>query len=153
MLPSDIRILSLAVLGSVTIGGSACSGSPAGPGGDEFSLVTINGAALPGPYPGSDSFEITSGSLTLHPDGRAVRFTEIRCKSDLPPGTTCQVTSGGTTDEGSYSRAEGWVQFGEPRWEGDGRFSAEFGAHSIVVRYGSPPSDGYSPSYVFDYRR
>lgn len=132
-----------------------CSDNPAGPSGDTFVLATINGAPLPAPDPDLWAAEIISGSLTLHPDGRLTATKTIRCKTDLPPSTTCQISNGGkVTSEGSYSRTEGWVQFGTPRWPGDQRYTTEFGAESVRILIASPPSSGgISPRYLLEYRR
>jgi hypothetical protein len=132
---------------------SACSTVDL-PEAEVYALATINDATLPGPHPDSDFIEVTSGSLTLHADGRVTAETVVRCKSSLPQGTTCEIEGDGRmTSVGTYSAAEGWVQFGEPSWQGDGQAPAEFETDVVRITYFRPPSQGFSPTYQFEYRR
>jgi hypothetical protein len=99
---------------------AACSDSSSGPGAERYTLATIDGAALPGPYAGFPGFEVTSGSLKLLPDGSFETALVMRCKADPPPNTTCEVTGDErATYKGTYIRDEdkGVVRFSDQQEE------------------------------------
>ena len=139
------------IVGSlVAVGLAACSSST-GPTDERFDLVSINGAALPGPYPDPQqccaAMEVTGGSLTLAPDGTAAHTLDRRCRANLPPGTTCQVTAPRETWSGRYSRAEGYVELGSSR------FAATFGPDRVTIDIAAPPSQGLGlPRFRMEYR-
>lgn len=140
----------LFVLGSSAL--VACERSPIVPGDEVYALATVNGSALPATLPsglsGHDVFEATAGTLTLRANGTVSETLTIRCRSPLPPGTTCEVTGDGrVTREGTYDRAEGRVLM-------EGRsYPATFEDHRVVITYVLPPSSGFSPGTVLDFRR
>jgi hypothetical protein len=123
------------------------------PGADRFALVSINGEPLPGPYPDPQGccsdLEVIAGELVLEADGTLQHMLQIRCRTGLPAGTTCEVTGDGKqTAEGSYSRSGGTLTLGE----GPSR-PATFEAERVVVTISLPPSAGFYPTFILEYRR
>jgi len=128
----------------------ACDDSTAGPEGEVYELETINGNALPGPYPDPmgccTSFEVVAGELTLRSNGTLTQELTVRCK-------TCTVTGDGKESaEGTYSRTEAYVEYpGGPF--GKSRFPADFADDAVTIHVGYPPSHGLFPSFDLVYRR
>jgi len=97
-----------------------------------------------GEYP--PIFEVTNGSLTLSADSVLTQLLTVRCRDNLPTGTTCSVTDDGRNRaEGVFSRSGGWVRFGNVTWP------AVFGGDSVVIRYGSSFTTGQP--YFVEFRR
>ncbi|HEY7768441.1 MAG TPA: hypothetical protein VIB55_09810 [Longimicrobium sp.] len=113
------------LLAVVILGG--CEG-PVGTDAVVYTLATVNGKPLPAPHRHYELVEAVSAELTLRPDGTASMVSVDRCPPDPPPGLGCAVYDGGRqTNEGSYSRSEGWVQFGFKR------FQASFHTRKVVL--------------------
>lgn len=128
------RISGLAVLGLAVAAASAC-GDPTGSRVEVYALATVNNRPLPQPYGGSGSaVEVTGGSVSLDTDAALTETVTIRCRDPLPSGvTSCQVEGNGTNSRtGTYSRTEGWVDFG------GARFSATFTSSAVTIAYRSP---------------
>jgi hypothetical protein len=130
---------------------SGCDGSLLGMGGESFTLRTINGGSLPYPFPMLETTrEITAGSVVLSRNGRVTESMTVRCKSTLPPGTTCNNSGDGrNVREGRYSKTEGWVELGEDSDGSPFRYPATFAGRTVQITFGS----GLSPRYTFEYRR
>jgi hypothetical protein len=95
---------------------------------DVYTLATVNGKPLPALHRHDDLVEAVSAELTPRPDGTATMVSVDRCTPNPPPGLGCELYDGGQqTNEGSYSRSEGWVQFGFTR------FQASFQARKVVL--------------------
>lgn len=99
-----------------------------------YTLVTINGQALPASN-GPQFIETTSGSLELDGDGTFDLTLTSRCRDDIPPGATCEVYNGGVQSyTGEYSRSEGWL-----RTSGGTEFQATFASEGVVLRLQCTP--------------
>lgn len=136
---------------------TGCADSPSGPGPEVYSLTSINGAPLPGPFPDvfglSAVIDVTAGTLTLRPEGTFREVMTIRCRSPLPPGTECEITGNGTIEgDGVYSRSEGFVRYPAGPVP-DAHFPAAFDGSTVTIHLGLPPSLGGSASFVLEYRR
>lgn len=146
-----VRGLTARVIGALcalaVLGG--CKDSPTASDGERYTLKTVSGVSLPAPDPTTHVVDITAGTLKLRSDGTLTEEMTVRCRSNLPPGTTCQVTNGGRSSrEGTYSRTEGWVRFGNIQ------VPAAFTSRSVTITYGCPPSQGFScPQVVARYER
>jgi hypothetical protein len=82
-------------------------------------------------------------SLRLKPGGVVEETVTIRCQPGLPTGA-CSVSVAGQFREGTYSRSEGWIRFG------DRQYPAEFTASAVTANYVLPPSQGFGGAvYVF----
>lgn len=143
----------LAGLLIVTAMGIAGCDSATGSGADQFDLVSINGEPLPGPYPDPQgccpTLEVIAGELVLEADGTLQHTLQVRCRTDLPAGTTCEVTGDGRqTASGTYSRSEGTLTLGDgtPR-------PASFETDRVVVTIRLPASTGYYPAFTLEYSR
>jgi hypothetical protein len=127
---------------------SACDSTT--PAGEVYALVSINGEALPGPYPDghfSQVLELTAGGITLHPDGTFESWWRVRCRSDLPHGSECEVTDDREEMSGTYTT-------GSITFTGGATFDADFGETRVTVHMVTPPSMGFSsPPFVMEYRR
>ena len=136
----------LAVFAAAVLAG--CD-SPADSDEQRYTLRSVAGVRLPAPDPASKAVDITAGALVLRDDGTLTEEMTVRCRSSLPPGTSCEVTNGGRSSrEGTYSRAEGWVSFGPFP------LPASFEDRRIVIQYGCPPSVGFScPQFEARYER
>lgn len=138
----SVRRAVLVVVGAAALAG--CK-SPLDSGEERYTLATVNGKALP--FSSDRIIETTSGSLVLHPDGRLTHSAVIRCKTNLAPGS-CEVYNNGQIhNEGTYSRAEGWVRFGRAQ------FPATFGSNEVTITVGCTPSQGPCAPQVDAYRR
>ncbi len=127
---------------------AGCGDSPTNSDGERYTLKTVSGVSLPAPDPTSNVVDITAGALELRADGTLTEEMTVRCKSNLPPGTTCQLINGGRSSRvGTYSRTEGWVRFG------DFQVPAAFTSRSVTITYGCPPSQGFCPQLVTRYVR
>jgi hypothetical protein len=158
------RTLSLAparalavLIAAGTVAVAACGDSPSEPAGDRYTLATINGAALPGPFPDvfglATALEVTAGTLTLRTNGTFRETLTIRCRSPLPPESTCELTAPVTIEaEGIYSRADGYVRYPEGAVP-DTEFAAVFTDDSVTITIMLPPSQGGGASFVLEYRR
>jgi hypothetical protein len=151
-----VRALT-AVLVMATVAMSACGDSPSEPAGDRYTLATINGGPLPGPFPDvfglATALEVTAGTLTLRTNGTFRETLTIRCKSPLPPESTCELTGPVTIEaEGVYSRADGYVRYPEGAVP-DTEFAADFTDDAVTINIILPPSQGGSASFVLEYRR
>src|SRR5688500_8599084 len=137
-----MRRLATAVLIAVTA--LACN-SPAGPAGDTYVLVSINGSALPLVYPGVPTIEVTSGEVVLRQDGTLTEVLVIRCPTPMPAGTTCQVPPGGRLGrQGTYSRSGGWVRLANTE------YATTFTNDTVVITFAAV-STGL-PAAVLAYR-
>lgn len=113
------------LLAVVILGG--CEG-PFGTDAGVYTLATVNGKPLPALHRHDELVEAVSAELTLRPDGTATLVSVDRCTPDPPPGLGCALyDEGRRTNEGSYSRSEGWVQFGFTR------FQASFQVRKVVL--------------------
>lgn len=128
---------------------AGCGDSPTESSRERYTLKTVSGVSLPAPDPTTGVVDITAGALELRADGTLTEEMTVRCRSSLPAGTTCQVTNGGRSSRvGTYSRAEGWVRFG------DREVPAAFTSRSVTITYVCPPSQGFScPQLVVRYER
>jgi hypothetical protein len=124
----------------------ACSDDGA-PAASTWTLVTVNGAGVPAPHPLADVIEVVSGALLLREGGTAEETVRIRCRSNLPPGTSCTVDQPVQVRTGTYSRAEGWIRLGGTS------YSATFTATAVTVEFGAPPSQGAFRRATFVYGR
>jgi hypothetical protein len=136
-------ILALVLLG-------ACDSTA--PSGDVYALATINGEPLPGPYPDphfSQVLEVTEGGITLHANGTFESWWRIRCQSDLPQGSECEVTN--DLEEMSGTWSPGSITF----FGGStATFEADFEETRVVIHVVTPPSMGFSsPPFVLEFRR
>jgi hypothetical protein len=117
--------------------------SPADIDAEVYALATVSGHALPAQHPDMTSLEIVSGTLTLKPGNTVEQSLAVRCRPDLSPGQ-CTVTGTPIVQEGTYSRAEGWIRFG------DRQYPAEFASGSVTANYVLPPSQGFGGAvFVF----
>ncbi|HEX7089269.1 MAG TPA: hypothetical protein VF192_03995 [Longimicrobiales bacterium] len=137
---------------AIAVAAAACDDSPSEPDEEVYTLATVNGQPLPGPYPdpfsADNAFEVVEGTLTLRSDGTMTQELVARCRTDLPPGTECRVDGDGRTAvEGRYSRADGQVELG------DRSFAASFGTDRVTITLGGPPSLGFVATFVLEYRR
>jgi hypothetical protein len=153
---APVRALAVFLV-AATAALSGCGDSPSAPAGDRYTLATINGAPLPGPFPDvfglATALEVTAGTLTLRTNGTFRETLTIRCKSPLPPESTCELTGPVTIEaEGIYSRADGYVRYPEGAVP-DTQFAAVFSDDSVTITIVLPPSQGGSASFVLEYRR
>jgi hypothetical protein len=117
--------------------------SPTEPAAEVHALATVNGRALPAPHPDMMRIEIVSGTLTLKRGNVAEQTMTIRCVPGLTPDE-CSVSGAGLFGEGTYSRTEGWLRFG------DRQYPAEFTASTVTADYRLPPSQGFGGAvYVY----
>jgi hypothetical protein len=108
-----------------------------------YTLATVNGRALPAPHPDMMGIEIVSGTLKLKAGGVVEEAVTIRCQPGLPAGD-CSVSAAGQFREGTYSRSEGWIRFGERQ------YPADFTSGAVTANYVRPPSQGFGGAiYVF----
>jgi hypothetical protein len=144
---SSRALLCLAPILALVLLGACDSTAPSG---DVYALASINGEPLPGPYPAGDFhqvLEVTAGGITLHADGTFESWWRIRCKSDLPQGSECEVTNDREEMSGTYT--PGSVSF-----TGGATFDADFEETRVVVYMRTPPSMGFAPPpFVLEYRR
>jgi hypothetical protein len=145
------------LLVAVVVAVTGCGDSPSEPAGDRYTLATINGAPLPGPFPDvfglATALEVTAGTLTLRSNGTFRETLTIRCRLPLPPESTCELTGPVTIEaEGVYSRADGYVRYPEGAVP-DVEFAADFADDAVTVNIVLPPSQGGSASFVLEYRR
>lgn len=122
-------------------------------GADRFDLVSINAEPLPGPYPDPQgccgTVEVIAGELVLEADGTLQHTLQVRCRADLPAGTTCEITGDGReTTAGSYSRSEGTLTLGD-----GSPLPATFESERVVVTIRLPVSMGYFPTFTLEYSR
>lgn len=125
----------LAALCALALFAAGCE-SPSGAEDATYTLVTINGQALPASS-GSQFIETTSGSLELDGDGSFELTLTSRCRQDLPPGSACEVYDGGVQSyTGAYSRSEGWLRITQPSSTTgeETRFQATFASEGVVLR-------------------
>lgn len=124
---------------------------PGGPSTDVYALATVNQQALPAEYPDplipQGTFVVTAGELVLEDDGTLRGSFTVGCRSALPEGTTCTVSQPRQAFQGSYSRAEGWMQLGESR------YPAQFEDRSVSVRVFIPQYRGIYPEYALRFSR
>ncbi|HSJ24956.1 MAG TPA: hypothetical protein VK929_09830 [Longimicrobiales bacterium] len=111
-----------------------------------YVLVSVNEEALPADHPHFWALEITAGGVTLHGDGKATEFMDVRCRPDLEPGA-CEVSMARQTRVGTWSLEEGWIRLGEFT------FTVARAGGRLTVDYGLPPSMGFSPRATFLYER
>lgn len=118
---------------------------PSGPATGVYTLVSINGEALPV----TNEFTVTeSALLQLRPGGRLTYSVQSRCRTDLTGGRGCEMTNGGRyTTEATYSRSEGWINFG------GGEIAARFDEGRVVFTFYCPPSQGVCPSSEMEFHR
>lgn len=145
--PTTIRA---GLLIAMAMGVAACDPAVE-PGPERFALVAINGEPLPGPYPDPQGcceyLEVIDGELVLEADGTLQHVLEVRCRTDLPAGTTCEVTGDGReTVAGSYSRSEGTLTLGDGP-----ALPATFGTERVVVTISLPPSTGFHSTFILEY--
>jgi hypothetical protein len=139
-------------IAALTVAVPACD-SPTDVGGTVYTLATVNEQALPAPFPDPylppGTFEVTSGTLTLRPDGTFSQTLVMRCRTPQPSGGECEVHGDGrVTTEGSYSRTAGSVSFD------DREFPASFEPALVTIDLGFPASHGaFMPRFVLAYRR
>jgi hypothetical protein len=111
-----------------------------------YTLVSINGAALPARLsPGSLSF-VQSGSLALYSDGTAVSRVRYLCDPSPPPDALCADDDREIEDTGLYSRETGDVTFG------DYTNPANFDATQVVITFSAGPYSTGGPA-VWRYSR
>ncbi|HEY8469463.1 MAG TPA: hypothetical protein VIL18_07465 [Longimicrobiales bacterium] len=137
---------------AAVVAAAACDDPPSGPDEEVYTLATVNGQPLPGPYPDPlypiDIWEVVEGTLTLRSDGTLTWEFVARCKTDLPPGTECQMDGDGRfAVEGRYSRAEGQVELGERN------YMASFETDRVTITLGGPPSLGFAATFVLEFQR
>jgi hypothetical protein len=131
------RLAAAILCASIAIG---CSSATAP--GDQFILVSINGAPLPVPVSPGSAFLVQGASLTLFGDGRALSRIRDACDPALPPGT-CTVGQNPIEITGTYSRQTGVVTY-------DGvSYPATFGANDVAVTFNSAAGT----PIVWQYRR
>jgi hypothetical protein len=118
---------------------------------DEYELRTVNDRPLPAAYPDplmpAGQFRVTAGTLVLEDEGRLVGTFTVGCEPDLPPGSTCTVEEPRQEFQGTYSREEGWMEFGGRR------YPAEFTSGAVSVRIFVPSYLGYYPEYNLRFTR
>jgi hypothetical protein len=142
----------LVLIPALSVALSACD-SPTDVAGTVYTLATVNEQALPAPFPDPylppETFEVTSGTLTLRPDGTFSQALVMRCRTPQPSGGECEVHGDGrVTTEGSYSRTAGSVSFD------DRQFPATFEPALVKIDLGFPASHGaFMPRFVLEYRR
>lgn len=118
---------------------------------ENYTLATVNQQALPGPFPDPRMpvgvFRVTAGKLVLHDDGtHSGSFTSV-CAQSSTPLHTCEIDDPVQRFEGTYSREEGWLDFG------DRRYPAEFTSGAVSVRIYIPAYMGYFPEYNLRFTR
>jgi hypothetical protein len=134
-----IRITALAAAAVLLVG---CD-SPTDADTEVYTLATVNGRTLPAPHPDVMQLEIVSGTLTLKRGDVAEETVTIRCAPNLQPGE-CSVTNASQFRAGTYSRAEGWIRFG------DRQYPTEFASVAVTANYLLPPSQGFGGAiFVF----
>ncbi|HSJ06850.1 MAG TPA: hypothetical protein VK936_09110 [Longimicrobiales bacterium] len=156
LLHTPVRALAV-LLVAATVAVAGCGDSPSEPAGDRYTLTAINGAPLPGPFPDvfglATALEVTAGTLTLRSNGTFRETLTIRCRSPLPPETTCELTGPVTIEaEGVYSRADGYVRYPEGAVP-DTEFATVFTDAAVTITVVLPPSQGGGASFVLEYRR
>jgi hypothetical protein len=119
---------------------------------ERFSLVSVDGEPLPGPYPDPalpvDTYQVTQGQITLNPNGSFLMDLFVRCHPEQPPGSDCFISGDGRQPMvGTYSREQGYIQFGTRQ------YAASFANNRIQVHILIPPSEGLYPSFVLEFAR
>jgi hypothetical protein len=137
----NLRLVGLVVLVLAAVG---CD-NPSAPV-PTYTLVSINGAALPVRLsPGSLLF-VRRASLTLYSDGTALSRVLYLCDPSPPPDTLC----GGDDHEieytGLYSRETGDVTFG------GATNPANFEATQVVITFNAGPNSTGGPA-IWRYTR
>ena len=121
----DTLCRGAALLAMVILGG--CEGL-FGTDAEVYTLATVNGNPLPALHRQDYLIEAVSAKLTLRPDGTATLVSVDRCTPNPPPGLGCELYAPGPqTNEATYSRSGGWLQFGAVR------FQASFEDRKVVL--------------------
>jgi hypothetical protein len=127
-------LISLCAAG-ITVAGC---GDPVGAVEGDYQLIRINEESLPAQHPFSDLLLITAGTLVLRPDGTAEETLTARCRQNLPPGTSCQVTQPQERRTGTYSRNERWLRLG------GSAYSLAFERNRVTIEYTPAGADDFS---------
>ena len=140
LMSSLMRLVTIALLMCVAVG---CHDATAPT--TTYTLVTVNGAALPAPmWPGSGIF-VRSASLTLYPDGRALSRVLDMCDPAPPVDALCDAGRESVV-AGTYSRQAGVVTYGADS------YPATFESNGVVIRFSTGSYSTGSPA-VWQYKR
>jgi hypothetical protein len=123
----------------VTVAGC---GDPVGAVEGNYQLVRINNESMPAQHPFSTVLQISAGTLILRPDGTAEETLTVRCRQNLPPGTSCQVAQPQERRTGTYSRTERWLRLG------GSAYAIAFERNRVTIEYTPAGADDFSRATI-----
>jgi hypothetical protein len=136
-----MKAAALTALCGLSVAVAGC-GDPVGTVEGDYQLVRINDESVPAQHPFSTQLQITAGTLMLRPDGTAEETLTVRCRQNLPPGTSCQVTQPQERRTGTYSRTERWLRLG------GSAYSLAFERNRVIIEYTPAGADDFSRATI-----
>ena len=112
-----------------------------------YQLSTIDGLPLPRPWSILGTTIIHEGHFTLTSSNDYVIRYDIRCRANLPPGTTCHVSDESLVEHGHYDESEGRITY-----KGQSH-RADISSAAVTLWFGEPGWTVNSAPTVFIFRR